>query len=38
MFILHMNNKKAQEKLCTEPKEREQALEIAIAFEQGVKR
>ena len=38
MFILHMNNKKVQEKLCTEPKEPEQALEFAIAFEEGVKR
>ena len=38
MFILHMNNKKVQEKLCTEPKEPDQALEFAIAFEEGVKR
>ena len=38
MFILHMNNKKVQEKLCTEPREPEQALEFAIAFEEGVKR
>ena len=38
MFILHMNNKKVQEKLCTEPREQEQALEFAIAFEEGVKR
>ena len=33
-----MNNKKVQEKLCTEPKEPEKALEFAIAFEEGVKR
>ena len=38
MFILHMGNKKVQEKLCTEPKEPEQALEFAIAYEEGVKR
>ena len=38
MFILHMTNKKVQEKLCTEPKEPEQALEFAIAFEEGIKR
>ena len=38
MFILHMNNRKVQEKLCTEPKEPDQALEFAIAFEEGVKR
>ena len=38
MFILHMNNKKVQEKLCTEPREPEQALDFAIAFEEGVKR
>ena len=37
MFILHMNNKKVQEKLCTEPKEPDQALALAIAFEEGVK-
>ena len=37
MFILHMN-KKVQEKLCTEAKEPGQALEFAIAFEEGVKR
>ena len=37
MFILHMNNKKVLEKLklCTEPKEPEQALKFAIAFEEG---
>ena len=33
-----MNNKKVQEKLCTEPKEPDQALEFAIAFEERVKR
>ena len=38
MFILHMNNKKVQEKLCTEPKEPDQALEFAIAYEECVKR
>ena len=38
MFLFRMNNKKVQEKLCTEPKEPDQALEIAIAFEDGVKR
>ena len=38
MFILHMNNKKVQEKLCTESKEPDQALDFAIAFEEGVKR
>ena len=38
MFILHMRNKKVQAKLCTESKDLEQALEFAIAFEEGVKR
>ena len=38
MFILHMNNKQVQEKLCTEPKEPNQALEFAGSFEEGVKR
>ena len=38
MFTLHMNNKKKQEKLCTEPREPEQALEFATAFEEGMKR
>ena len=38
MFILHMNNKKVQEKLHTEHREPDQALEFAIAFEEGVKR
>ena len=38
MFILHVANKKVQEKLCTEPKEPDQALVFAIAFEEGVKR
>ena len=37
MFMLHMKNKKVQEKLCTEPKEPDQVLEFAIAFEEGVK-
>ena len=36
--ILHMANKKVQEKLRAEPKEPDQALEFAIAFEEGVKR
>ena len=38
MFILHMTNKKVQEKLCTKPREPEQALEFAIAFEKGIKK
>ena len=38
IFYLHMSNKKVREKLCTEPKEPDQALEFAIAFEDGVKR
>ena len=38
MFNLHMSNKKVQEKLCTEPKEPDQALESAIAYEEGIKR
>ena len=38
MLILHMTNKKIQKKLCTEPKEPEQALEFSIAFEEGIKR
>ena len=38
MFILHMTNKKVQEKLGTEPKEPEQALKIATVFEEGIKR
>ena len=38
MFILHMSNKKVQEKLCTESKESDQALDFAIACEEGVKR
>ena len=37
MFILHMNNEKVQEKLCTEPKEPDQAHDVAIAFEEGIK-
>ena len=38
MFILHMNNKKVQEKLCTELKEPDQALEFALALEEGIQR
>ena len=38
MFIIHMSNEKVQEKLCTEPKEHDQALDFAIAFKEGVKR
>ena len=38
MFILHMISEKVQEKLCIEPKEPDQALEFAIAFQEGVKR
>ena len=38
MFLLHMSNKKVQEKLCTETKEPDQALDFAIAYEEGVKR
>ena len=38
MFILHIDNKEVKEKLCTEPKEQDQALEFAIAFEEVVKR
>ena len=38
MFIFHMSNKKVQEKLCKEPKEPDQALDFAIAFEEGVRR
>ena len=38
MFRLHKNNKNVQERLGTEPKEPDQALEFAIAFEEGVKR
>ena len=38
MLILHMNNKKVQDKLCTEPKETVQTLEFAIAFKENVKR
>ena len=32
------DEQKVQEKICTEPKEPEQALEFAIAFEEGIKR
>ena len=39
IFILNMNNKQVQEKLCTEPKETPaEALQLAIAFEDGLKR
>ena len=38
MFIIHMSNQKVQEKLCTEPKEPDQALDFAIAFEEGIKK
>ena len=38
MFYLHISNKEVQEKLCTEPKEPDQALDFAIAFEEEVKR
>ena len=38
MLVLHMNNKKVQDKLCTEHKETVQTLEIAIVFNEGVKR
>ena len=37
MFILHTNNENIQEKLCVEPKEPEQALAIAIAFEEEIR-
>ena len=38
-FVLKMNNKQVQEKLCTEPKENPaEALQFAIAFEDGLKR
>ena len=39
IFILLMNKKQVQEKLCTEPKETPaEALQFAIAFEDGLKR
>ena len=38
MFILHLGNRKVQEKLCTEPKEPDPALDFAIAYEEGVKK
>ena len=38
MFIFHMSNKNVEEKLYTEPKELDQALKFAIAFEEGIKR
>ena len=37
MYILHMNNKKVQETIHTEPREPDQTMEYAIAFEEGVK-
>ena len=38
MFILHMSDKEVQEKICTESKEPDQALEFSIAFEEGIKK
>ena len=38
LFILHVKNKKVQEKLCTEPKEHNQTLDFSIAFEEGIRR
>ena len=39
IFVLNMNNKQVQETLCTEPKGTpSEALQIAIAFEDGLKR
>ena len=39
IFVLNMNNKQVQEKLCTEPKENPaEAVQFAIAFEDGLKR
>ena len=39
IFVLNMNNKQIQEKLCTESKENPaEALQFAIAFEDGLKR
>ena len=37
MFISHISNKKAR-KFCNEPKEPDQELDFAIAFDEGVKR
>ena len=37
-FIIQMTKKNVQEKLCNEPKDPEQALEYAFAFEEGTKR
>ena len=39
VFILNMNNKKVQEKLCVEPfNEPREALQYAISYEEGIKR
>ena len=39
MFILNMNNTTVQEGLCTDPKDNpEDALQFAVAFEEGIKR
>ena len=39
VFILNMNNKKVQEKLCVEPfNDPQDALQYAISYEEGVKR
>ena len=39
VFILNMNNKKVQEKLCVEPYDNPQeALQYAISYEEGIKR
>ena len=39
VFILNMNNKKVQEKLCVEPfNEPQEALQYAISYEEGIKR
>ena len=39
VFILNMNHKKVQEKLCVEPfNEPQEVLQYAISYEEGVKR
>ena len=39
VFILNMNNKKVQEKLCVEPfNDPQEALQYAISYEEGIKR
>ena len=38
VFILNMTNKTVQERLCTEPKEPQEALRFAVSFEEGIKR